>query len=140
MGNRKIMLDTEGLYCDSRMWSGLGNKGMLFFIRLLTVAEHFGGFEANAESLKLQMGGLKVSAKDIEGYLCQLGELGKLDFYESNDKRYGWLSNYLKHQKYTHPAKPGIPLPGWITYDAKKRKYIEHKDKMPNRTGMAKDV
>lgn len=119
MGKRR-MIDMDGLCFDPDL-TDLGLDACMFYIRLWSLAEDWGGVDIEPRSLLLQMGGMQsyYDVERIDQILNSLIELNKIIIYESNNKKYGWIKNFAKHQNLNIPAPPKLPLPEWIKWHPK---------------------
>jgi uncharacterized phage protein (TIGR02220 family) len=128
---KKRTLDIEGLIFDSDLVSSLGPKGILFYEMLWGNAEDWGGIELNSKDLRLKMGAITSTTKEIDKFIEILSNgLKKLIPYEYQGRGYGWIKNFLKNQQLNNPALPKIPLPEWITFEVKeypsRKKYAHY--------------
>ena len=119
MGKRR-MIDMDGLCFDAEI-TELGLDACFLYARLWSIAEDWGGFTLNSKDIRLQMGGLSNSytPERIIEIIQSLIKLNKIIVYEYNEKKYGWIKNFLKHQKLLAPYAPVLPLPQWITWHPK---------------------
>lgn len=117
--SRKILVDTDGLYRDGKLWRVLGDRGILFYVRLWGIAEHWGGFDPDLEGLKYDCLALNASEQEIKGYMDKLHRENSIAYYRKDGKIVGLIRAYTRHQKHSHPAKNSLPLPDGITYDGK---------------------
>lgn len=116
---RKRTIDTDGLYFDNELTRNLSSFEILAYIRLWGIAEDWGGFEYKPQDIKLQMGGIKISAPQISDFLDKMVAMGKIILFEKEGEKIGWIKNFLKHQDLTNPSLPKLPLPEWIKYEKK---------------------
>jgi DnaD/phage-associated family protein len=120
---RKRMLDPE-FFTDSDIIANFDFAGRLFYQGLWCVADDSGCFAIDALSLKMKIfPGDNIELSAIQQYLDKLIDINKIIPYEANGKRYGWIKNFIKHQKLDRPSPPTIPLPPFIIWhdEAKER-------------------
>jgi uncharacterized phage protein (TIGR02220 family) len=117
---RKRIIDTEGLYFDTKLVQALGPRGLHLYIRLWGIAEDWGGYEYNPDEIALKMGALKFTSKEVEGFVGKLVQMGKVIEYEGDGKKIHWLRNFLKNQSLNNPGPPKLPLPPWIKWESKR--------------------
>lgn len=114
---RKRMINPE-FFTDGELVEGLDVGGRLFYIGLWCVADDSGVFEWSPLTLKMKIfPGDDISRTCLENYLTRLEEMGKVRRFEANGKVYGWLVNFLKHQKVDKPGPPNHPLPPWLRFN-----------------------
>ncbi|MBU2060186.1 MAG: hypothetical protein KKD77_22305 [Gammaproteobacteria bacterium] len=136
---KKRFLDIDKLLFDTEIVNELSTKGIIIYMMLWGNADDWGGIELNPKSLSLRMGALKTTTQEVEKVIsCLVNGLKKIIPYEVNGKRYGWIKNFLKHQKLNNPALPTIPTPEWIhftveTYGSGKKyaNYVVITEKLP---------
>lgn len=116
---RKRTIDIEGLLFDPELVKALSANGLLIYIMLWGNAEDWGGFEMNLDSLRLRMGAVKVSQKEMEAVVQKLIQMGKIIPYQVNGKQCGWIRNFFRHQRLNNPSPPTLTLPDWITCELK---------------------
>jgi len=112
---RKRMIDPE-FWSDEEIgnWSA---EARLFYIGLWNFADDEGRFKAHPKLLKSQI--FPYSDRiSIEKLLQEIN--GKVLLYESNGSRYGYLPNFLKHQRIDHPSNSKLPAPRTFTEDSGK--------------------
>jgi len=114
-------INTDELFFDDEMTSNYSAAEILVYIRLWCIAEDWGGFDWDPNSIKLKMGGIKITTAQIKNFLDKMVAMKKIILYKKNGKTIGWLKNFLKHQRITNPSSPQLPLPEWIKF--KKKKY-----------------
>lgn len=120
---RKRMLDPE-FFTDSDIIANFDFAGRLFYQGLWCVADDSGCFAIDALSLKMKIfPGDNIEIATIQQYIDKLIEIGKIVPYDVGGKHYGWIKNFIKHQKLDRPSPPTIPLPPFIVWhgEAKER-------------------
>jgi hypothetical protein len=117
---RKRIIDLDELLFDTQLFAALGWKGVLFYVRLWTLAEDWGGLEPRYDDLALKCGHLAVTPEEAQYYTHQLILLGKIIPYNVNGGReILWLKNLLKHQRLNNSACPKLPPPPWLSFSIK---------------------
>lgn len=130
MGKKRV-IDMDAFCFDIEIVDTLGFKGSILYIRLWSLAEDFGGYEPNYDSIALRMGAFKLKSKEIEVYVTELVKIGKIVEYEVGGKTYHWIKAFFKRQVLNNPALPqNVPLPPWIEVETKaypsKKKYAKY--------------
>lgn len=76
-------------------------------------ADDHGRFLADVRVIKGQVWPLDddLSLKKIERFLLTLAERGRILLYSQHGVRYGFLVNWLKHQRVSHPSPSRFPSP-----------------------------
>lgn len=135
---KKRVIDTEELYFDAELVDSLGDRGILLYIRLWSVAEDWGGYEPKYKDIAYRMGALKFETDEVEKLIGVLIGLGKIFEYEAKGRTFHWIKNLLKHQPLNNPSPPKLPLPEWIILELKEYKsgkkyalYTIDEDKIP---------
>lgn len=114
MGKKRVV-DMDAFCFDTEVVDALGYKGSILYIRLWSLAEDFGGYEPNFESIALRMGAFKLKSKEIQVFITKLVKIGKIVEYKVNGKTYHWIKAFFKRQVLNNPALPqNVPLPEWI--------------------------
>ena len=114
---KKRSLDIDKLLFDTEIIERLSIKGILLYQVLWGHADDWGGIELDIKNLSLRTGALKMTIKEVEKEIIKLTNgLKKIIPYTIDDKNYGWIKNFFKHQRLNNPAMPTIPLPEWIVY------------------------
>lgn len=111
---RKRLIDTDGLYFSTELVEILGDRGLHLYIRLWGIAEDWGGYEPKYADIALQMGALKFTSEETEGFINKLINKKKIAVYEKDDRKVHWIVNFLEHQPLDNPSLPKLPLPDWI--------------------------
>lgn len=100
------MIDPE-YWSDEEIgrWSA---HARLMYIGLWNIADDEGRFKAADELLNAQLFPYdrKVSIKKLK---AELGN--KVQWYEANGLKYGFIRNFSKHQKIDHPSESKLPIP-----------------------------
>jgi uncharacterized phage protein (TIGR02220 family) len=103
---RKRMIDPE-FWSDEEIghWSALAR---LFYIGLWNFADDEGRFKAHDDLLKAQ-----IFPYDKQIKIDQLKQevSTKVQWYEAAGSKYGYLRNFLKHQKINRPTESKLPKP-----------------------------
>ncbi len=117
--SRKILLDIDGLFSSGTLWHENGERGVLFYLSLMGIAEHWGGFQPEPVDLAYQTGALRATPEEIMGFLESFRKHKKVAFFERDGKVVGIIKAYLRHSKHSHPAKNSLPLPDGVTFKKK---------------------
>lgn len=115
---KKRMINTE-IYFDTEIVKTLGERGIHLYIRLWGIAEDWGGYAPSYNDIALQMGALNFSAEEVENFIKKLIKIKKIIPYKIGKQEFHWLKNFFKHQALNNPSLPIIPLPPWISCEAR---------------------
>src|SRR5690554_1678413 len=108
---RRRMLNPD-FFTDPDIVANFDAFGRLFYQGLWCVAEDSGCLELNPLFLKMKIfPGDNISLEQIQEYIDELIRLEKIFEYKVDDKNYGWLKNFNKHQTLSKPSSPTVPLP-----------------------------
>jgi hypothetical protein len=122
MGKKRV-IDMDSFCFDVDVVKTLGYKGSILYIRLWSIAEDFGGYDPDYDSIALRMGAFKLKPKEIKSFISGLIKIGKIVEYEVDGKTYHWIKQFLKRQILNNPAPPqNIPVPSWIGFEIKRFK------------------
>jgi len=132
--NRLVKAD---FWTDTGLAKELPAMGRMMYQGLWQLAEDSGIIEADPLAYKMLLFPLdNIEIDKIEKWTKTLVELGKLIPYKVGKNEYYYIKNFHKHQSLRSPAKPELPLPGWVIYVSNKKKrqsggYIIDYDLMP---------
>lgn len=113
---RKRMLNPD-FFTDPDIVANFDAFGRLFYQGLWCVAEDSGCLELNPLFLKMKIfPGDNIELDQIQIYIDKLVDLDKIIDYEVDNKKYGWIKNFHKHQTLNRPSPPTVPLPSWIIF------------------------
>ena len=103
---RKRMIDPE-FWSDEEIgsWS---HSARLFYIGLWNFADDEGRFKAHPNLLKSQ-----IFPYDSKGNIEKLKKevSSKIQWYDVNGSKYGYIRNFLKHQRIDRPTASKLPIP-----------------------------
>lgn len=123
LSNRMVKDD---FWTDSELIQELPPEGRMFYQGLWQLAEQTGVLENDPMAYKMQLfpGDREIGVGEIQEWTDKLVELGKLIEFTDNGESYFYIKNFHKHQSFSHPAKPELPLPEFIKYipNPKKRR------------------
>jgi hypothetical protein len=123
---RKRLIDYDALAHDDELLDALKPdpvRGANIYVCLWGLAEDWGGYEYNPRAIARRTGFFEINSKEVEHYIIILIKAQKIIPFKSEDgKVIHWLRTFKKHQTFTNPIKPKLPLPPWVTYELKKRK------------------
>lgn len=107
------MIDCDELYfCE--LFEELGDRGVLIYVRLWSLAEDWGGYEPNCFEIAMKCGGLRARIEEVQDVMTKLVNLKKVIPYEVGGRTYHWSVKLMKHQPLDNPSPPRLPLPPWI--------------------------
>ena len=107
---RKRMIDPE-FWSDEEI-GGWSFQARLFYIGLWNFADDEGRFKAHPKLLKSQIFPYDERI-NIESLKKEVS--CKIQWYESNNQIYGYLLNFLKHQRIERPSLSKLPIPPQFT-------------------------
>jgi len=108
----------DDFWTDTELIKNLPPIGRMFYQGLWQLAEETGVVEDDTMAYKMQLfpGDSDISLEDIEKWVTKLKELGKLIQFENNGSTYFYIKNFHRHQSFSHPPEPNLPLPPWVDY------------------------
>lgn len=87
----------------------VSEPAMLLAIGLLNHADDEGYFKANPGLVKAAIFPLREPSVSVHGMFAELSEAGYLELFEGSDeKQYGIICNFTKHQKISRPSPSKI--------------------------------
>lgn len=92
--------------------AGLSDTAFRIFIGLITMADDFGTFRADARFVEKQVYWLAVPELGVATALLELERVGLVMTYAVRGQKYGQFRNWAKHQRVDNAGKRGGTLPG----------------------------
>ena len=122
LSNRLVKDD---FWTDTELMENLPPTGRMLYQGLWQLAEETGVLEKDPLAYKIQLfpADSEVSTEDIKEWIETLVDLGKLIEFSDNSEQYFYIKNFHKHQSFSHPPKPELPLPDFIKYIPNPEKY-----------------
>lgn len=90
----------------------------MFYLGLVQLADDSGCLEESAVACKLHLYPLDtdITVEQIQTWIDELAEAGKVIRYIAGAKRCLWLKNFLKHQEIKNPGRASVATPPWVVF------------------------
>jgi len=85
----------------------------LLYIGLWNLCDDYGVFEWRPSRIKVQLFpyDVDISGKEIASWLDKLEEIKKISQFKNNDKNYGYIPGFPRHQDIKNPSKWRFAIP-----------------------------
>lgn len=97
-------------FWQDELVAGLPMEARLLFIGLISLADDEGRFRANPRFVAAQVFPYDAQV-DVVAAMAHLERIGRVQLYEAEGQSFGWIRNFLKHQRIDKPKASPLPSP-----------------------------